>query len=123
MDIEQGVANSHPFLFTKMSLWDEMRSDANEFLTDFGREITFRNEKHIVLLDNNSIEDTLDVGGFTFKAGYRVRFYIEQGGKLERNLPEFGERLTIFGRTYAIDRITYRPPSPWFDAFVIIYNQ
>ena len=106
-----------------MSLWDEMRSDANEFLTDFGREITFRNEKHTVLIDNNTVEDSLDVGGFTFKAGYRVRFYIEEGGKLERKLPEFGERLTIFGRVYAIDRVTYRPPSPWLDVFVIIYNQ
>lgn len=106
-----------------MSLWDEMREDAAEFLTDFGREVTFRGEKHIVLLDNNNVQDALDVGGFTFKAGYRVRFYIEDGGKLERNLPEFGERLTIFGRIYAIANITYRPPSPWLDAYVVIYNQ
>lgn len=100
-----------------------MRSDANEFLTDFGREITFRNVKHIVLLDNNIVEQSLDVGGFTFKAGYRVRFYIEEGGKLEKNLPDFGERLIIFGQIYAIDKVTYRPPSPWLDATVMIYNQ
>lgn len=106
-----------------MSLWDEMRNDAKEFLADFGREITFRGEKHIVLIDNNNVQEQIDVGGFTFKAGYRVRFYIEYGSRLEKNLPSYGERLTIFGKTYAIDTITYRPPSPWFDAFVIIYNQ
>ena len=106
-----------------MSLWDEMRSDANEFLSDFGREVTFRNEKYIVLLDNNNVQDSLDVGGFTFKAGYRVRFYVETGGKLEKKLPDFGERITIFGRVYAIDNITYRPPSPWLDANVVIFNQ
>lgn len=106
-----------------MSLWDEMRSDAAEFLKDFGREVKFRGEKHIVLLDSNAVQETFDVGGFTYKAGYRVRFYIEEGGRLEKSPPEFGERIEIFDKIYAIDRITYRQPSPWFDAFVIIYNQ
>ena len=106
-----------------MSLWDEMRSDAAEFLKDFGRQIEFRGKKHIVLLDQNAVQETFDVGGYTYQAGYRVRFYIEEGGVLEKALPEFGERIEIFEKTYAIDRITYRPPSPWFDAYVIIYNQ
>jgi hypothetical protein len=106
-----------------MSLWDEMRSDAAEFLTDFGREVTFRKEKHIALIDSNVVQETFDVGGFTYQAGYRVRFYIENGGRLEKALPEFGERMEIYGKTYAIDKITYRPPSPWFDAYVIVYNQ
>lgn len=106
-----------------MSLWDEMRSDASEFLRDFGREVTFRGKKHIVLLDSNAVQETFDVGGFTYQAGYRVRFYIEYGSSLEKSLPEFGERMEIYGKIYAIDRITYRPPSPWFDAFVVIHNQ
>lgn len=106
-----------------MSLWDEMKEDSEEFLTDFGREIVFRGEKYKVLIGSNNVQEQLDVGGFTFKAGYRVRFYIETGGILERKLPTYGERLTIYGKTYALDDITYRPPSPWFDANVIIYNQ
>ena len=106
-----------------MSLWDEMRGDAKEFLEDFGREVTFRNEKYTVLIGSNNVQEQIDVGGFTYKAGYRVRFYIETGSKLERNLPDYGERLNIFGKIYAIDTITYRPPSPWFDTDVVIHNQ
>jgi hypothetical protein len=106
-----------------MNIWEEMRNDASFFLTEFGREITFRGKKHIALLDNNSVQETFDVGGFTYKAGYRVRFYLESGSSIEKSPPEFGERLEIYGKTYAIDRITYRPPSPWLDAYVIIYNQ
>jgi hypothetical protein len=106
-----------------MSLWDEMRSDAKEFLTDFGREITFRGKKYIVILGENNVHDQLDVGGFTFAARYRVRFYVEEGSDLEKNPPELGERVYIFGNTYAIDYKTYRPPSPWYDAHVMIYNQ
>ena len=46
-----------------MSLWDDMRADAPEFLADFGREITFRGKKLIVILDNNAVNDELAVGG------------------------------------------------------------
>ena len=100
-----------------------MRADAPEFLADFGREITFRGKKLIVILDNNAVNDELAVGGFTYSAGYRVRFYLEEGSELEKNPPDFGERMTIFGRVFAIDRVTYRPPSPWCDVSVIVYNQ
>lgn len=100
------------------SIWDEMRKDAPSFLKEFGRDVTFRGKTWKVMLENNPLDQMMMDGGMVVKASFKVRFYAEKGGPLEKNPPKFGEQLGIYGRPFTVVSITYHPPSPWYDVVV-----
>ena len=106
-----------------MSIWDEIAADGNEFLTEFGREIKFRNQSVIALIDTNPIEQSLGDGGFVYKAGYRVRLLVKHGSEFFKAPPKHGEQMTIYNEQYTVKQVTNRPPSPWLDVFVISSSQ
>ena len=114
------MAETPPFF---MSLWDEIAADGDEFLTEFGREIKFRNQSIVALIDTNPIEETLGDGGFVYKSGYRVRLLAKEGSVYFLAPPRHGESMNIYNDQYTIRQVTRRPPSPWIDVFVIASNQ
>lgn len=106
-----------------MSLWEEMASDGEYILDEFGRTVTFRTVPVVVLLDQNPLEQMIGDGGFIYRAGFRVRILAPAGNPLRINPPEQGEIFTIFGREYTITTVTNRPPSPWIDCQVVSTTQ
>ena len=106
-----------------MSIFEEIEDDGDEILSELGREINFRDKKFLALIDNNPIEEIMGDGGFILKSGYRVRFLVRKDSKLSKEPPKQGEHMEVYGKRYTITRVTYRPPSPWVDAFVILSNQ
>jgi hypothetical protein len=106
-----------------MSLWDEISADGSQFLSEFGRSITFRGISVVVLIDTNPIEQNLENGGFVYTSGFRVRMLAVAGSTYATTPPANGEVMTIYGDPYTVKQVTIRPPSPWIDAFVIASNQ
>ena len=106
-----------------MSLWEEMASDGEYILEEFGRIVTFRTVARTVLLDQNPLEQMIGEGGFIYRAGFRVRILAPAGHTLRVTPPEQGEIFTIFGREYTVTSVTNRPPSPWIDCQVISTTQ
>lgn len=106
-----------------MSLWDEMASDGEQILEEFGRTVTFRTVARTVLLDQNPLEQVVGDGGFIYRSGFRVRILAPAGDPLRVSPPTQGEIFTIFGKEYSITTITNRPPSPWIDCQVIATDQ
>lgn len=106
-----------------MSIWDEIAADGTEFLSEFGREIIFRDKKVVALIDTNPIEETLETGGFVYRSGYRVRLLAVKGSDHAKTPPRHGESMSIYSEPYTIRQVTNRPPSPWIDVFVIASNQ
>lgn len=106
-----------------MSLWDEISADGSQFLSEFGRSITFRGISVVALIDTNPIEQNLENGGFVYTSGYRVRMLAVAGSVYAVTPPRNGEVMTIYGHPYTIKQVTIRPPSPWIDVFVIASNQ
>lgn len=106
-----------------MSIWDEMENDAPEVLADLGREIQFRGQKMLALIDNNPMSEQLGDGGFVFSAGYRVRLFIKSDSALRKAPPKQGEHITMYDRKFSISKVSPRWPSPWFDAYVISATQ
>lgn len=106
-----------------MSLWDEISADGSQFLSEFGRSITFRGINVVALVDRNPIEQNLEDGGFVYTSGYRVRLLAVAGSTYAVTPPVSGEVMTIYGAKYTIKQTTIRPPSPWIDVYVIASNQ
>lgn len=106
-----------------MSLWEEMANDGDYLLEEFGREITFRNQKVIALIDRNPVEAPLEEGGFVFTSSYRIRLLVKPLSEFANRPPKFGERMVVYGESMTIKQIISRPPSPWVDVFVIATNQ
>ena len=101
-----------------MNLWDEMSNDGDEFLATFGREITFRGGKKIVLISASPVDQMMADGGFVYRASYRIRMLIKTGDVLRKDPPKQGESVDIYGRPYTVVSVTDRPPSPWIDLSV-----
>jgi len=106
-----------------MSLWDEISADGSQFLSEFGRSITFRGISVVALVDTNPIEQALENGGFVYTSGYRVRMLAVAGSVYAVTPPRHGESMAVYGHPYTIKQVTVRPPSPWIDVFVIASNQ
>ena len=62
-------------------------------------------------------------GGFILKAGYRIRILAKSDSKFIKDPPRQGEHMEVYNKKYTVTRVTYRPPSPWIDVFVILSNQ
>lgn len=106
-----------------MSIWDEISADGSQFLSEFGRSITFRGISVVALIDTNPIEQSLETGGVVYTSGYRVRMLAVAGSTYAITPPRHGETMSIYGAPYTIKQVTNRPPSPWIDVFVIASNQ
>ena len=100
------------------SLWEEIANDGPEFQATFGRQVTFRNATHTVLISRAPIDQMLGDGGFTYNASWSIRFLAPTGSVLALAPPAHGERITVFGKVTTILNVTNRPPDPWIDVLV-----
>ena len=105
------------------NIWDEMAKDGVKILAEVGREIEFRGEKILALIDNNPVSEDISHGGFVYSADFKVRLLIVKDNPMINNLPSDGESMIIYGREFTINKITDRRPSPWFDVYVISTDQ
>lgn len=100
------------------NVWDELTNDGPEFLTAFGRQVTFRQQSIAVLISRAPIEQMLNDGGFAYSATYVLRIYAPIGSAMALSPPTFGEKFIVFGKESTILTVTNRPPSPWIDVMV-----
>jgi len=105
------------------NLWDEIAKDGLKILPELGREIQFRGQKMLALLDNNPVSESIGDGGFIYGASFRVRLLITKDSPLYTNLPVDGESMIIYSREFTVRQVKNRMPSPWFDVYVISTNQ
>jgi len=105
------------------SFYDDIANDGNEILSNLGRQIEYRGQKILALLDNNPVEQILEDGGFVYKAGYRVRLLADKKSKLISDPPTQGESIMIYDREFTITKVSIRFPSPWLDVYVISSTQ
>jgi hypothetical protein len=101
-----------------MNLWDEITADGDEFLSTFGREVTFRNKKVVVLVNTNPVDQMFSEGGFVYRATFKIRFLCKPNSELSNTPPAQGEQVEVYGRPYTVTSVTNRPPSPWIDCQV-----
>ena len=97
------------------SLWEEMENDGPEFLSTFGRPITFRGKDDKGIINRTPISSLMDDGGITYSAMHTVRVFAPIGSDYRNNPPLQGEFITFFGQRHTILSTVIRFPSPWVD--------
>lgn len=87
-------------------------------LKEFGRVVMFRGQQHIVLIDNNQINQIMIQGGFEESSSFRLRWLVKKNSPLALNPPKYGEIVEVYGAEYSVISKVHRPPSPWIDTIV-----
>lgn len=95
-----------------------MEQDGEEILQECGRVVIFRGQQHLVLIDQNPMDEVMVRGGMQVEASYRIRWLAKRGGILEKEPPNFGEQVEVYNKPFTVVTITNRPPSPWIDTVV-----